>query len=102
LPDQTDTVFSALADPTRRTLLQQISMMGTATATELAEDLPVSRQAVVKHLTTLNAAGLVTSERVGREVRFTVTPAPMAGAIEWMASVGAEWDERLKRLRAEF
>ena len=70
-----------------------------ATATELAGELPVSRQAVSKHLAALARAGLVKSERAGREMQYRLTPEPLEDAIVWMAHVGAEWDSRLARLR---
>jgi DNA-binding transcriptional ArsR family regulator len=98
-PDQ---VFSALSDPTRRRLFTRLADRGPATATELAAELPVSRQAVVKHLDALRAAELVTSVREGREVRYTVTPAPLADAVGWIADVGAQWDTRLATLQAQF
>ena len=69
------------------------------TATDAAADLPVSRQAVVKHLQALADAGLVAAERHGREQRYRITPGPLTGAMAWMADVGAAWDERLARLR---
>lgn len=97
-----DPVFGALADATRREILQAVGLRGDATATELAGDLPVSRQAVVKHLQALAAADLVTSVRVGREQRFTLTPAPLDEALRWMVDVGASWDDRLDRLRRRF
>jgi DNA-binding transcriptional ArsR family regulator len=93
-----DAVFSALADPTRREVILRLSADGAATASALAEELPVTRQAIAKHLAALEEAGLVASERVGRENRYRLTPGPMAEAMSWMASVGAEWDERLSRL----
>jgi DNA-binding transcriptional ArsR family regulator len=96
-----DAVFGALSDPTRRRLLSLLDDRGEASATELARDLPVSRQAVVKHLGTLAHAGLVTSRREGRQVRFHPTPAPMSEAMAWMATVGAQWDERLAALQRE-
>lgn len=95
-------VFDALADPTRRHVLALIGERGTASATELARELPVTRQAVQKHLTSLAGAGLVAASREGREVRYQVTPAPMEGAVEWMTEVGAEWDVRLAALRSHF
>jgi DNA-binding transcriptional ArsR family regulator len=98
----TDQVFSALSDPTRRRLFTRLADGGPATATELAAELPVSRQAVVKHLEALKAAELVTSAREGREVRYRVTPAPLADAVGWIADVGAQWDTRLATLRSEF
>jgi DNA-binding transcriptional ArsR family regulator len=97
-----DAVFSALADPTRRALLQTIAAQRSTTATELAAALPITRQAVVKHLSALADAGLLDREREGREVHYTVTPAPLSEAVSWMAAVGGEWDERLARLRSQF
>jgi DNA-binding transcriptional ArsR family regulator len=92
-------VFSALADPHRRYVLETLAARGTATATELANELPVTRQAVAKHLVTLGRAGLVESSRVGREMRFHLTPEPLGDAVEWLTVVGAKWDERLEALR---
>jgi DNA-binding transcriptional ArsR family regulator len=91
-------VFGALADPTRRALLERLSAEGGATATELAARLPMTRQAVTKHLAVLAGAGLVDSRRQGRETRYRPTPAPLGEAVAWMAGVGAEWDERLAAL----
>lgn len=95
-----DAVFAALADGTRRELLRAVGRRGDATATELAADVPVSRQAVTKHLQVLAAAGLVDAERHGREQRYRLTPAPLDDAVRWMAEVGAAWDDRLERLRS--
>lgn len=97
--DALDTLFGALADPTRRLLLQRLLAKGPATATTLAEPLPVSRQAVVKHLQGLAAAGLVTAERDGREVRFRATPERLASAVGWLLDAGGSWDRRIDRLR---
>lgn len=94
-----DSVFSALADPTRRAVMRRLSN-GPQTATELAAELPVTRQAVAKHLATLDQAGLVAGRREGREMLYQLTPEPLAEAVRWMATVGAEWDERLEALRA--
>ncbi len=94
-------VFSALADPTRRQVVRWLSEQGSMTATELSARLPVTRQAIAKHLSALEEAGLVSGERVGRENRYRLTPAPMAEAMSWMASVGSDWDERLSRLRRQ-
>jgi len=79
-------VFSALADPSRRHVLGYLAANGTATATELTGELPMTRQAVAKHLATLSGAGLVESEREGRETRYRLT------------DTGSEWDERLDAL----
>ena len=92
-------VFAALGDSNRRFLLESLSERGNATATELAAELPVTRQAVAKHLAALNEAGLVESRREGRETRYELTPAPLGAAMDWMAGVGAEWDSRLAALR---
>jgi ArsR family transcriptional regulator, cadmium/lead-responsive transcriptional repressor len=92
--DAVGATFAALADPSRRRML---GLLG-ATATELARQLPISRQAVAKHLTQLASAGLVASRREGRETRYTVTPEPLEDAVAWIVQAGGEWDERLARL----
>jgi DNA-binding transcriptional ArsR family regulator len=96
--DRAGAVFGALSDPTRRALLSAIAEHPSATATELAAELPISRQAVLKHLAALSDAGLVDRLRQGREVRYHVTPAPMSDAVSWMAEVGGQWDRRLASL----
>jgi DNA-binding transcriptional ArsR family regulator len=93
-----DRVFDALADPNRRRLLGFLAERETATATELAGELPVTRQAVAKHLAALSAAGLVEGTRLGRETRYRLTPQPLDEAMSWMADVGARWDDRLAAL----
>lgn len=99
-PDEAvDHVLVALADPTRRKLLGLLAAHGEVTATTLAEGLPVSRQAVVKHLSVLDAAGLVTGSRVGREVRYTVRPAALDATARWMATLAADWDRRLASVK---
>jgi DNA-binding transcriptional ArsR family regulator len=95
-----DRVFSALGDAGRRSLVEAVAARGSATATELARELPVTRQAVAKQLGALAEAGLVRATRTGRETRYEVTPAPLEDALEWMVSVGAAWDERLDALRS--
>jgi DNA-binding transcriptional ArsR family regulator len=97
--DPAGPVFEALADPVRRRLLAQLSA-APATATELAAGMPISRQAVAKHLASLSQAGLLERERAGRDVRYRVTPEPLSEAMGWMAEVGARWDDRLARLAA--
>jgi DNA-binding transcriptional ArsR family regulator len=94
-----DSVLGALADPTRRQLLDLLAAQGEATATTLAERLPVSRQAVVKHLAVLDAAGLVSGGRVGREVRYAVRPAALDATARWMAGLAADWDRRLANIK---
>jgi DNA-binding transcriptional ArsR family regulator len=91
-------VFAALADPSRRFIVEALAERGDATATELASELPVTRQAVAKHLGALADAGLIAGARTGRETRYRLTPGPLADAAEWMTRVGADWDERLAAL----
>ena len=93
-------IFDALADATRRTVLRAVAEDGPLTATELAGRLPVTRQAVAKHLDTLRAAGLVASERSGRDVRWTFDPAPLDDAVAWITAVGERWDARLAALES--
>ena len=99
--DPAGRVFSALADPMRRHLLSTISA-APATATELAGSLPISRQAVSKHLAALSEAGLLERERAGRDIRYRITPEPLSDAMSWMVGVGGEWDQRLASLRRTF
>jgi DNA-binding transcriptional ArsR family regulator len=88
--DELDAVFAALADPTRRLLLTRLIREGARSATDLAHDLPMSRQAVVHHLQVLDRAGLVDGRRAGREVRWSATTAVLADAAAWMtATAGA-------------
>jgi DNA-binding transcriptional ArsR family regulator len=94
-----DNVLAALADPTRRQLLDLVAAQGQVTATTLAERVPVSRQAVVKHLAVLDAAGLVSGRRVGREVRYAVRPAALDATARWMATLAADWDRRLANIK---
>jgi DNA-binding transcriptional ArsR family regulator len=100
-PNRAGAVFGALADPTRRALLSAIADQRAATATQLASELPISRQAVLKHLTALADAGLLDRERSGREVRFRVTPEPLSDAVSWIAEVGGQWDERMAKLKRQ-
>jgi DNA-binding transcriptional ArsR family regulator len=92
-------VFHALSDPTRRRVVRALAQRGSLTASAIAADLPVSRQAVAKHLTALRQAGLATATPAGREVRYDLTPAPLAEAVDWIAQTGAAWDDRLARLQ---
>lgn len=96
--DPVGDVLGALADPTRRTVFEAVARRGPLTATELADELPVTRQAVAKHLERLAGARLVTSERTGRETLWSATPAPLADARRWLDDVGAAWDRRLGAL----
>ena len=96
---QVDAVFSALADPTRRGVLETLSRGEQVTASGLARSMPISRQAVAKHLASLRDAKLVISERVGRETVYSLRPEPLEDAAAWIGRVGAEWDRRLDALR---
>ncbi|GAA2827721.1 ArsR/SmtB family transcription factor [Crossiella cryophila] len=99
MTDQVDEVIVALADPLRRQLLERLSRLGSASATTLAEHLPVTRQAVVKHLVVLDRAGLVSGGRQGREVRYAVRPEALLATAEWMRRVAADWDSRLSAIK---
>lgn len=92
-------VLAALADPTRRQLLDLLAAQGAASATTLAGRLPVSRQAIVKHLAVLDAAGLVDGSRVGREMRYSLRPAGLDATTRWMSSLAAGWDRRLAAIK---
>jgi DNA-binding transcriptional ArsR family regulator len=94
-----DALFAALADPTRRAVLRAVAEDGPVTATALAGRLPVTRQAVAKHLALLREAGLVAPEREGRETRFTAVSEPLDDLAAWAESAGRRWDDRLARLR---
>jgi DNA-binding transcriptional ArsR family regulator len=96
-----DELFSALADPTRRSILERLVHEGPHTATELAAGSPVSRQAIVKHLQALAGSGLVTGERSGREVRYRATTAKLADAIAWLLDASDRWDRTTERLRRQ-
>jgi DNA-binding transcriptional ArsR family regulator len=93
-----DELWSAVGDPTRRRLLDLLLVDGTATATSLSEQLPVSRQAVAKHLSVLDRAGLVHGVAAGRERRYRVDDAQLARAAGQLAHVGSSWDGRLRRI----
>lgn len=92
-------VFSALSDPTRREVIRLLSEAGPSTLGELSAELPVTRQAISKHLVILGEAGLVSASGDTRRRRYHLTPRPLAEAMGWMVDVGAEWDERLEALR---
>ena len=99
MPKAADAVFAALADPTRRRVLRLVAERGPTSATVLERELPVSRQAIVKHLVVLSRAGLVTGQRTGQEVRYALVPEPLDEVSAWIAEIGSRWDERLARLR---
>ncbi len=94
-----DSVFIALADPTRRRVVETLARGGTVTASGLASQLPMTRQAVAKHLSALRGADLVSMSRVGRETHYKLRPQPLDEAAHWIQMVSAEWDDRLEALR---
>lgn len=98
--DRAGTVFAALADPTRRRIVHELSSDGPLTATQLAERIPVSRQAIAKHFAALEEAGLATSTRVGRDRRYALRTEPFDEAEAWMRAIGASWDRRLQAFKA--
>jgi DNA-binding transcriptional ArsR family regulator len=94
-----DDLWSAIGDPTRRRMLDLLLADGGGTATTLSEQLPVTRQAVAKHLGVLDRVGLVNVTPVGREMRYRVDDAQLARAVAQLAAVGATWDARLQRIK---
>lgn len=92
-------VFRALGDPIRLQVLQLLGDGDGASATALAERLPITRQGVMKHVAVLGNAGLVESEPRGRSVIYRVRPDVAAEAAAWLNRAGAAWDARLDRLR---
>jgi DNA-binding transcriptional ArsR family regulator len=96
---EVDELWAAVADPTRRRMLDVLLAEGEGTATTLARELPVTRQAVAKHLAVLHRAGLVEGARQGREVRYAVRPQQLDAAARSMASVAARWDQRLMAIK---
>jgi DNA-binding transcriptional ArsR family regulator len=98
MDDKKQLVFVALADPTRRYVIEKLSNGGTVTATELAEELPISRQGISKHLKILEEANLVTARQKGRERLYTLSPQPLSEATGWVAAVNQRWANRLRAL----
>jgi ArsR family transcriptional regulator, cadmium/lead-responsive transcriptional repressor len=98
-PSEEDALWAAVADPTRRRVLDGLLEQGEATTTMLAGGLPVTRQAVAKHLAVLGRVGLVAGRRHGREVRYSVHSERLDVASEAMSRVAARWDRRLARIK---
>ena len=94
-----DELWSAIGDPTRRRMLDLLLIDGEGTATTLGRQLPVTRQAVAKHLGVLDRVGLVRSTPAGREKRYRVDDAQLARAVAQLSSVGSAWDARLQRIK---
>ncbi len=100
LSDQVDdALWSAIGDPTRRRMLDLLLIEGHGTATSLGQHLPVTRQAVAKHLGVLDRVGLVRGTSTGREKRYRVDDAQLARAVAQLSSVGTAWDGRLQRIK---
>ena len=97
--DVDDDLWSAIGDPTRRRMLDLLLVEGEGTATTLGRRLPVTRQAVAKHLGVLDRAGLVRATQAGREKRYQVDDAQLARAVAQLSSVGSAWDARLQRIK---
>src|SRR5258708_39179346 len=93
-------VFLALADPTRRLLLQQLGEEGSGTAASFATRLPITRQAISKHLATLEQAGLVTAHEMGRERRYVPRREALRNVTSWIGAIEAQWEQRLDALRS--
>lgn len=91
-------MFAALSDPTRQQLIDWLASEESGTATEFAERLPISRQAVARHLSELEAAGLVGGARLGKEYRYSLDPSPLVDAMQWLAARATRWDDTLEAL----
>ena len=94
-----DDLWSAIGDPTRRRMLDLLLIEGDGTATTLGRQLPVTRQAVAKHLGVLDRVGLVRATSSGREKRYRVDDAQLARAVAQLSAVGSAWDARLQRIK---
>ena len=94
-----DDLWSAIGDPTRRQMLDLLLSSSAGTATSLSDDLPVTRQAVAKHLAVLDRVGLVHATSAGRERRYQIEEAQFARAVAQLSAVGNAWDARLRRIK---
>jgi DNA-binding transcriptional ArsR family regulator len=99
IPERQQPLFAALADPMRRRLLANLAENSPKTATQLAEEYPITRQGILKHLTILEMAGLVAVHQAGREKRYTLTPEPLSELDQFVKEINTKWDERLLRLK---
>jgi DNA-binding transcriptional ArsR family regulator len=93
------TVFEAVSDPTRREILERLKSSGALSLTEIAAPLPMTRQAVTKHLDLLRDAGLVKVRRAGRVRMHHLDPLPLRQLDEWLAPYSAFWDQALGQLQ---
>ncbi len=94
-----DDLWSAIGDPMRRRMLDLLLTGRAGTATTLSDELPITRQAVAKHLQVLDRVGLVHAEAAGRERRYEVDATQLARAVAQLNEVGATWDGRLRRIK---
>jgi DNA-binding transcriptional ArsR family regulator len=94
-----ETLWFAMAEPSRRKLIELLLLKGEATASKLADDVPFSRQAVSKHLAVLKRAGLVNERKTGKEVRFRVSPEGLSVAAQELSQAATLWDERLQKIK---
>lgn len=99
MSEATQKVFNALADNTRRSIINTLTAQGAHTATQLSNDMKITRQGVAKHINILIEAGLISTNKQGREVYYDVTPAPLAQATQWITHIEAQWDKRLAALK---
>lgn len=95
-------LLAALADPTRRAVFERLNSGGPASASKLATELPISRQAIAKHLSLLDSVGLVDRREEGRRVVYSARVAPLRDVATWLEAVGGVWDDRLERLKRSF
>lgn len=101
MTDHLELVFGALADPTRRQMLDTLMREGSTSVPALTAELPITRQAIAKHLSTLTGAGLVErAPAAGREVRYRLRPAALEPAASWIRDADAAWAGRLDRLKS--
>ncbi len=89
-----DQVFNALADATRRHILEILARQGSASASQMALEMTISRQAIAKHLGILEGAGLVSKQRRGKAVHFAVEPHQLAATGRWLQRFAARWDDQ--------
>jgi DNA-binding transcriptional ArsR family regulator len=95
-------VFTALADPVRRSVLDSLARLGPATVTDLAARLPITRQVVAKHLAPLVEAGLIRPEEPdGRRARYRIDAAPVREALRWLTVLANDWGDRLGDLNRQ-
>ena len=92
-------LWFAIAEPSRRKLIEVLLLKGEATASRLADDVPFSRQAVSKHISVLKRAGLVKERKTGKEVRFSLSPEGLSAAAQELSQAATLWDERLQKIK---